>query len=1096
MAERHDDDPAPDGKAAPPRAYAEDVVAVENRAFAKARNALHVAPTATAAAGAPSPSPLPTAAGAPAPSPPIVAGAPAAGTVIELRIPREAFTDFERPPPAVPRAAPDPSQINPPGYPDAQALTDPQRYPIGLALSGGGIRSATFSLGVLQAFAAAQRLRVFDVMSTVSGGGYIGGWLTAWIARKGLTAVEDKLGRLGSDDSTQNSTPRNAEPPEVTRLRQFSNYLAPRPRLLSLDVLTLVATWFRNVFLNLLVMGALFAALLTLPRLLLPGVTTANVEALHLDVVASVLGAVFFCGFAVQLYAQNPVSRAAIEGRRFIRLLLPYPVVVGSALLAGLALALWAFQQHATIRDEIVIGLALPLIAAGFFTLRLERIVEVHEAVTGQSRRTGVARGLLGWVNMAFVFIVAGFAGVATTVLLLDGLREWLVERVGLRAGRFHQDATFLWSLDTLTFAPGLVLLTFAVSGSVFVGLVGRAYYERSREWWSRLNAFLAACGVGLLAWGGLVFYAPALMDWLFALADGWIGNMAALGWLASAVMTLLGPRAQPRTELRRQWLHRALGAATIVFAAGLLLLAAWGVQGILNHYADVAPEVPVLAVPPPDVDITITLPSGADAGAGATATVLQAAPNVATARGTLRPNTSPPLTGFDAFVAARLAETWGLLEGTHEFPYQAWVAFVGFLALFVLFGLRVDVNRFSLHNLYKLRLIRCYLGASHDDREPNPFTGFDDRDDIALADLAIVNVDGTARPTRPEGEVAGESPYHIHRPYHLINAACNLTAGRELAWQERQAANFVLSPLYCGHGLVESDAAQTTGVAWRPVGGPRPPPATATPPTPQPLPEGYVHTSLFGGTPHTDGTIDEDQQMTLGIAMATSGAAVSPASGRLTQPSLAFLLTLFNARLGRWSPNPSHAIPDRISPRFGPWWLFRELFGRTDARAAYVYLSDGGHFENLALYELVRRRCRLIVCVDAAADPRRTFGDLGEAVRKCRIDFGAEIIVDTSALVPDDKGWTQAGCAAGWVVYPPAAPGEPAEFGRLLYVKPSLYGAADMPSDLRAYAKAEAQFPHQTTADQFFSESQFESYRRLGVKQAQDLLDRFPALL
>src|SRR5258707_1168823 len=70
--------------------------------------------------------------------------------------------------------------------------TAPRR---GLALSGGGIRSATFNLGVLQALARAKVLRNFDFLSTVSGGGYVGGFFGAWVSRESndINGVEDEL---------------------------------------------------------------------------------------------------------------------------------------------------------------------------------------------------------------------------------------------------------------------------------------------------------------------------------------------------------------------------------------------------------------------------------------------------------------------------------------------------------------------------------------------------------------------------------------------------------------------------------------------------------------------------------------------------------------------------------------------------------------------------------------------------------------------------------------------------------------------------------------------------------------------------------------
>jgi hypothetical protein len=158
---------------------------------------------------------------------------------------------------------------------------------------------------------------------------------------------------------------------------------------------------------------------------------------------------------------------------------------------------------------------------------------------------------------------------------------------------------------------------------------------------------------------------------------------------------------------------------------------------------------------------------------------------------------------------------------------------------------------------------------------------------------------------------------------------------------------------------------------------------------------------------------------------------------------------------------------------------VVRELFGLTDDESPYVYLSDGGHFENLGIYEMVRRRCRYIVVSDAGCDPDCALADLGDACRKIRIDLGIQIEFASFKIRPRAKSEGTAGgacyCALGKIIYP--EPG--AEPGRLLYIKPTLYGQE--PVDIRSYAADSESFPHESTSDQWFSESQLESYRALG---------------
>ena len=162
---------------------------------------------------------------------------------------------------------------------------------------------------------------------------------------------------------------------------------------------------------------------------------------------------------------------------------------------------------------------------------------------------------------------------------------------------------------------------------------------------------------------------------------------------------------------------------------------------------------------------------------------------------------------------------------------------------------------------------------------------------------------------------------------------------------------------------------------------------------------------------------------------------------------------------------------------------------GNTTDRYKYVNLSDGGHFENLGLYEMVLRRCHYIVVSDAGEDPECSFADLGEAIRKIRIDFGISIEFEPMTIYPRSQidalksaGQKGYNCAIGRIRYSevdPAVDGKTVPDGIIIYIKPACYG--DEPRDIYEYFKKSETFPHESTADQFFSESQFESYRMLG---------------
>ena len=202
---------------------------------------------------------------------------------------------------------------------------------------------------------------------------------------------------------------------------------------------------------------------------------------------------------------------------------------------------------------------------------------------------------------------------------------------------------------------------------------------------------------------------------------------------------------------------------------------------------------------------------------------------------------------------------------------------------------------------------------------------------------------------------------------------------------------------------------------------------------------------------------------------------------GYHSSPAVGFLMTLFNVRLGAWLPNPAVAPAQQLGQAKPPNALLtlgRELASRTDDTSADVYLTDGGHFDNLGLYEMVRRRCRHIVVIDVGEDPDAHYADLGDAVRKIAIDFDIRIRFAPSL----DIG------TRGHPV-PPARSFALAEIdygagrtGTLLYIKSTTL--ADTPADVRAYAAEHDAFPNETTVNQWFSESQFESYRRLGEEQ------------
>ena len=922
---------------------------------------------------------------------------------------------------------------------------------VGLALSGGGVRSATFGLGVLQALAGQQLLRRVDYLSTVSGGGFIGGWLSRCIhAHGGDVAAAEAMLAPGAG---------GAEAPAVRFLRQYSNYLSPRGGMFSADTWTLIGTYVRNTGLNLAMLVAWLCALLLLPRACVWAVhrvVAPDGPWAHLADAAWVLGVLLFlvAVFCIALsISSKPESSRGL--RRFplsqgavlwcINLPLLLAGFLGSVGLwpHGGELHAWHGMLPAALRERwgwlLAPGLVYFIVwACGWYL--------AHDRASAY-RRAGYALCAAGACVVALLLLEAGrsfapavplFAGaalermlqalwglatllpLAAAVLALDArlsserpLRD--LTRAELGEGLSH----FLCAMGALTlgtllllgglsllpdpathpvlnnaialasFGMPLMMALFAGTMTLMIGLIGRLYSDASREWWSRQGAWSAIFALTWLAAFGVSFFFAPLLHWAWLTYEPWSNLGTLLGWLA---MTAFGLKAGSGTWTGTGAGMRALGPSRLELAARL---------------APYVFTVGIFALLSALVQAVVAYPS-VDCAHAQLACVY-----AAHARATLA-------TGGDTLA----------------------FAFAIFMGAALLLGWRVDINKFSLYMLYRNRVVRAYFGASNRARRPHPFTGFDPSDDLLLAEL------------------------RAQRPYPIINTSLSLVSGEELAWRTRRAASFAFTPRWCGFEL-------------------------------PPLPEGvqgqhgaqggesargcYRPTALYGSRSGV-GT-DDDAGVRLGMAVALSGAAASPNMGAHSSPPLNFLMTMFNVRLGRWCPNPRRSTWTSSSPRIGLFSLLAELFGMTNTNARYVHLSDGGHFDNLGIHELVRRRCRLVVAVDVASDRELAFEDLGNAIRRCATDLHVRIDLDVSRLDPrKDSGLCGASCAAGVIRYSQADRG--GVDGVLLYIKPAIVGNEN--ADLLNYRRLHPDYPHQSTADQWFDDAQFESYRALGQHVAE----------
>ena len=857
-----------------------------------------------------------------------------------------------------------------------------QRRSAALCLSGGGIRSATFGLGVLQALARVGVLGKLDYLSTVSGGGYVGGWFTSWLHRDGPDDVLSGLdpARAGAlrGDAARLSP--------VNRLRATCRYLAPKGGLISADVWTLLATMARNLVLNWFVLLPLIAAVLLIPRIYLAAV--ALVEQNEITTMAACLpanAAPFWLAVlsltmfvvAIGYVVMNFVGRGdSWPQGRFLSFVV-VPTVVGTI---GLTLFWSAYPCAPNEAAALFVSAALP--AAGWLVIGAMARPNPRTALTAIAAAAVTVAALLaagGWTpgEPLRLEVVAGvplmLIGVAALNQRLEGGRAATPERaVRMNAGARTVTAAlvagpivgfgaywfarkYFYFGDPLgesyaVFAVPGILALMLLANTVFLGLASHELTDAALEWWNRFAAWLAIAAALWLAAGVPVFYLADFIE----LAVQAVGRALALehhtsSSLFSVLIPLVsslaglaarsGGRAGRPSALRLALQRIALPLTIVVLLATVAWFNAWALRGFL-------------------------------------------APG----------ESGPPASLRDVGLFAAFLFLLGLLVSRF-----------------------VPANRFSLHGMYRDRLVRTFLGASHAARRPNAFTGFDPADDLCVHELQDV------------------------RPLHIINATLNNVASTNYGRNERQAYAFTFSPLHAGSSALGYRAASAYG--------------------------------SDGGGPATG--------LSLGMALSVSGAAASPAMGMYSSKARAFLLTLANARLGLWFGNPRDPQTwQRSDPALGVGPIVRELLGLTTDANPYVYLSDGGHFENLGLWSMVVRRCGVIIVSDAGCDPDYTLADLANAMRRIRIDLGIPIEFDEMHMSKAGQGCGNAHAALGTIRYS-AVDGPGAPDGLLLYVKATLSG--DEPVDIRNFAAEHPVFPHDPTGNQFFDEDRFESYRALG---------------
>jgi hypothetical protein len=1003
--------------------------------------------------------------------------------------------------------------------------TPPTRVPgvrdlVGLALSGGGIRSASFNLGVLQGLAEQKVLWIFDYLSTVSGGGFVGAWWSAWLSRAerqpgSVFPADEELEPdrrqatarlLGANGAPVPGLPdaarKEADRPEASRiarrndpihfLRIFSNYLTPRVGALSSDTWRLIAWYTRSLLFTWLALMPLFCAAVLIAQVFYlsnPRVAKAFLCALSPTEAASRSTAVrgqecFGAGTPeTGKFCTAEDTKMCYDESLATRLdHLRKPLALFLAACVTLAL-LWL--GHSSARFGLTItGMGL-LVVLGSLVLRHFR--------TGPSSGFpwSVALVVLGTTLLHLYQSFQKYqrepakvaAEVRASVTATAGEhRSWLTRQLAivLKVGTFvllvllvagfaHDVVWFLFSGSDSALMPavrraggwgGLLLVVGCAAYTVMKALPSSTAGKASAP--GKLGQVLLAVAPPLvlialaLAFGVLsrallvkTMFLPAnvlilanaaawiaLLEVVFAIFESYNdptsapdeGSFSWRRFVPDPILRLIGKERTSHSGEKRPWylMFSPRGWARVTAAAGFTTVMSLASNGAWNGL-----KVAVRTAYDFDKINQLAATFVAVAVLASVIGVSWARRTWKIALGSARPVVLLGIASASAVLC--LLANGGIANRVHSNPTLApmlaallWIALLvgGVIGI----GWLADPNLLSMHGFYMSRLTRAYLGASNTARDNEEITDAAPGDDVKLTDLWNHSEGG---------------------PYHLVNTTLSLVGGSDLATSQRSAENFVMSKYHCGSARA-----------------------------------GYRCTAEY-----------MSGELTLGTAAAISGAAVSPTMGSKTpSAALSLLLSLMNVRLGFWAPTPSGRRWNEPHARLWPFYLLRETLANTGQIGTYCYLTDGGHFDNTGIYALVERGCRYIVFCDCGADPAFGFEDIGTAIRRCRIDFGTEITLDIEGYArrnPDDLK-SRRHFVRGTIVYQDAhlrmldiEPTPDSRQGVIFWIKPVVL--PQDPADVRQYGLEFPVFPQQSTADQWYDESQFESYRRLGHDSARE---------
>ena len=388
------------------------------------------------------------------------------------------------------------------------------------------------------------------------------------------------------------------------------------------------------------------------------------------------------------------------------------------------------------------------------------------------------------------------------------------------------------------------------------------------------------------------------------------------------------------------------------------------------------------------------------------------------------------------------------------HYEEDALFASLATLSIGCFFGWFTDLNLFGINRMYRDRLMEAFM-PNTSSVEKNQWEAATKADQAMVVNMCgngvfSKNKDGTIDIALNKIKSAG--------PYHLINTNIVLNDSEEAKFRGRGGDNFVISPAYSG-----SDS-----VNWHP-------------------------------------TLDfVDGKMSHATAMAISGAALNPGAGvgglgTTRNKLVSFMMAFFHLRLGWWLTNPNAKNKNKVfkKPNFIVPGLTQGVFAYNNKEdSTFIELTDGGHFENTGIYELIRRKLPIIMLSQAGADPKFTLEDIANVMERVRVDFGVSIdfLEDygLNAILPNGDNNADAvekkfnlskkGFAIAEIDYP-----DKEKLGYLIVIKSLMI--KDLPLSLFHYKSVNNDFPNQTTADQFFDENQFEAYRELGYQLTKQMV-------